>query len=264
VGGPNLFAEYPEQLGLTGGDTWRIYGGHRFWHAPEAKPRTYQPDNAPVTVEPAGDGAGLRLLAPVEAATGLQKELELRLGPGPGRLRVRHRLHNRGLWPVEAAPWALSAMRAGGTAVVPLPPRGPHPDFLQPTSTLTLWPYTDLSDPRWTWGRRYVLLRADPALPAPQKIGAWVPAGWAAYAGGGDLLVKAFDPHPDAAYPDRGSMVELFADANMLELETLGPLCALAPGAATTHEERWSLFADVPPPADEAGVERWIAPKLAT
>src|SRR5205085_174367 len=73
--GPNLFVEIPAHAGLTGGDTWRMYGGHRFWIAPESVPRTYLPDNAPLEVTPAPDGSGLHLLQPVEAATGLQKDL---------------------------------------------------------------------------------------------------------------------------------------------------------------------------------------------
>ena len=51
VGGANVFKEYDAMLGLTGGDEWRIYGGHRLWHAPEGKPRTYCPDNGPVQIE---------------------------------------------------------------------------------------------------------------------------------------------------------------------------------------------------------------------
>ncbi|HQE83180.1 MAG TPA: hypothetical protein PLM14_09285, partial [Candidatus Hydrogenedentes bacterium] len=38
-GGHNLFKEFEEHLGQTGGDEWRSYGGHRLWHAPEASPR---------------------------------------------------------------------------------------------------------------------------------------------------------------------------------------------------------------------------------
>jgi hypothetical protein len=262
VGGPNLFAELPDQLGRTGGDEWRLYGGHRLWHAPEAHPRTYLPDNAPVEAVPleGEGGAGLRLVQPLEAATGLQKSIELRLEPGG--LRVTHALRNCGLWAVEFAPWALSAMAPGGVAILPLPPRGPHPEFLLPTSTLTLWPYTDLSDARWTWGRRYVLLRADPAAATPQKLGALVPDGWVAYALGGALFVKRFSPAPSAIYPDLGSAVELYTDARMLELETLGPVARLEPGATVTHVERWSILADVPQPASEPDVEAWVRPRV--
>ena len=51
IDGQNMFKNFDEQMGLTGGDEWRIYGGHRLWHAPEVAPRTYSPDNEPVNYE---------------------------------------------------------------------------------------------------------------------------------------------------------------------------------------------------------------------
>src|SRR2546430_11260514 len=49
VGSPNEFHLFPDQVGQKGGTTWRSYGGHRLWHSPEANPRSYQPDNSPIT-----------------------------------------------------------------------------------------------------------------------------------------------------------------------------------------------------------------------
>ena len=67
---------------------------------------------------------------------------------------------------VEAyAPWALSVMDTGGTAIIPLPPRGSHEDNLLPANSMTFWAYTDMADPRWTWGEKYLLLRQDSAKP---------------------------------------------------------------------------------------------------
>jgi hypothetical protein len=104
------------------------------------------------------------------------------------------------------------------------------------------------------------LLRADPATTTPQKIGALVPDGWAAYALGGTLFLKRFTPAPGAAYPDLGSTVELFTDGAMLELETLGPVARLEPGASVSHVETWSVHADIPLPATETDVETHIRP----
>ena len=50
----------PQDLGKSGGEEYRFYGGHRLWHAPEAIPRTSVPDNRPVQVEEAG--GALRLI----------------------------------------------------------------------------------------------------------------------------------------------------------------------------------------------------------
>lgn len=41
---PNLFCEFPDELGQSSGDDYMLFGGHRLWHAPEDKPRSYCPD----------------------------------------------------------------------------------------------------------------------------------------------------------------------------------------------------------------------------
>ncbi len=262
VGGPNLFAEIAEDMGQTGGRAWRGFGGHRLWHAPEASPRTYQPDNTPITaIEQPG---GLRLAQPTEGATGIQKEIDLALARDQAAVTVTHRLRNHNLWAVELAAWGITMMAPGGVGILPLPPRHPHDlDHLQPVSALALWSYTDPADPRWTWGSRFVLLRHDASAPEPQKAGLYTPEGWAAYALGGLLFVKQFDVRPGAAYPDRGCNAELFTNRLLLEVESLGPLTRLEPGQSLEHVERWTLLRDVPVPAGDEDVARDILPRLA-
>jgi hypothetical protein len=260
VDGDNAFYEDPALLGKVGGDTWVNYGGHRLWHAPEVQPRTYMPDNGPITMTE--HATFVRFVQPVEPATGIQKELDVALDPGEARATVTHRLRNTNLWAVELAPWAISVMAEGGTAILPFPPRGPHTENLLPSHSFTLWAYTDMQDPRWTWGTRFALLRQDPGNAHPQKAGLWAPDGWAAYANHGELFVKAVTPQPGMAYPDLGCNVEAFTDAVMLEVETLGPLTRLAPGATVEHVERWHLFEDVPAPQDDADVEAHVLPKI--
>jgi hypothetical protein len=258
TGGENEFREDELTLGKMGGDEWRAYGGHRLWHAPEAMPRTYWGDNWPVRFEP--HPGFVRLIQPTEPTTGIEKELDIYLAAGAAHVEVTHRLRNKNCWAVELAPWALSVMAAGGTAIVPLPPRGPHPEVLQPVNTLALWAYTDMSDPRWTWGRKYILLRQDAAATSSQKAGAWVPDGWVAYARHSHLFVKTFNPAPGAPYPDLGCSTELFTNAQILELETLGPLVRLQPDAAVEHVEHWYLLRDVEDPASDADVGQQVLP----
>lgn len=259
--GDNEFKEFESQAGLTGGEEWRSYGGHRLWHAPEAMPRSYAPDNSPIEVMTGP--TGLHAIQPVEELTGIQKEIEISLDETQAHARVVHRLRNLGLWPVELSIWCLSIMAPGGTAIMPLPPRGPHPENLLPTSTLALWAYTDLSDERLYLGREYVLLRQDPGNSAPQKIGASVPDGWVAYARGGRLFVKKFSYDPHADYPDMGSCFESWLNDEALELETLSPLTLLEPGEETEHVEDWYLLDGVPVPANEADVVASVLPAVS-
>jgi hypothetical protein len=238
-GQPNVLKVFDGDAGQMGGKTWRPYGGHRLWHAPEVHPRTYAPDNEPVSAEIVGDT--LRIRQPVEASTGIEKRLTLTPAPD-GSLTLIHLLRNHNAWPVELAPWSLTMMAQSGTAIIPLPEYAPHSnDTLLPVGTFTAWAYTRLGDPRWWWGSRSVQLRQDPAGTSAQKLGLPVPAGWAAYALGEQLFIKHFDYHPRAVYPDHGVNFETFTNADMLELESLGPLSVVAPGGAVQHRETWRM-----------------------
>lgn len=259
--GENEFMEEVAQLGKTGGNDWRAYGGHRLWHSPEAIPRTYWPDNVPVKAEALPNG--LRLVQPVEGSTGIQKEIDVHLADQGSHVHVVHRLRNTGPWPVELAPWALTVMAPGGMAIFPLPPRGKHPQGLLPTSSMIVWPYTNLADPRWRLGSRYILLRQDPKATEPQKMGFSVPDGWAAYLRNDHLFVKKFGFEPAAQYPDLGASVESFTNASMLELETVGPLSKIAPGSSVEHVEHWFLERGVRLGSqNDEGVDRAVLPRV--
>ncbi len=260
AGGENLFKVYDAMAGQTGGGAWKIYGGHRLWHAPEVAPRTYAPDNAPVKAKETKKGA--RINQPVEPTTGIEKQIDVALVDGRAAAVVTHKLTNRGCWPIELAPWALSVMDVGGKVILPMPPRGTHPECLLPANTLTLWPYTDMRDARWTWGFKYVMLQQDAASKLPQKAGVMVPDGWVACAVKGCLFVKQFDFAPGATYPDRGCSVETFTNHEMIEMETVGPLVTLAPGESVEHVERWSVFTGVAAPMTDDEADRLVLPLL--
>jgi hypothetical protein len=259
-GGRNEFWENPDDQGKTGGDEWRIYGGHRLWHSPEGKPRTYFPDNSPIEVLTAS--WGVRLIQRAETTTGIAKEIDIRMGNAGNSVELTHRLRNDGMWPVALAPWALSAMAPGGIAVLPMPEGNREPTGLLPNRTLTLWPYTNMTDPRVTWGRKYVLLRQDPNATEAFKVGISADDGWVAYVRGDVCFVKLHPYFRGAAYPDGGSTVECYTNGNpnMLELESVGPLRLIQPGQSVEHSEMWFLFRGVPQGDTEEWVDRQIAP----
>jgi len=254
VGGPNLMKEYADQLGKTGGREWRIYGGHRLWHAPEVKPRTYALDNSPVEAK-WRDGV-LKIVQPVEKLTGIQKEMEIGYARG-GQVWLTHRIINLNQWDVELAPWCLTVMAPGGRAIFPQERFIPHTEYLLPARPLVLWHYTNMADPRWVWGRKYIQLRQDPAIAAPQKLGFLNSRGWAAYSLGDNLFIKRFACEPGATYADCGCNTEGFTNGDMLEVESLGPLTKLAPGGSVEHIEAWSLHKIVVD-GSEAGIERKV------
>jgi hypothetical protein len=240
VGGQNLFKEYKEFAGLIGGEEWRLYGGHRLWHAPEAMPRTYTPDNSPVAFT--FEGNTLKLSQIVEAGTGIEKQIEVTLDEKEDRVSLVHRLINRNMWGVELAPWCLSVMAQGGRAIIPQERFIPHTEELLPARPLVLWYYTNMADPRWKWSTKYIQLHQDSTNPKPQKIGLRNSLGWAAYQLGEDLFLKRFPFDDTANYLDFGSNNEIFTNDAMLEVESVGALTRLAPGAQVEQKEAWYLF----------------------
>jgi hypothetical protein len=236
VGGESLFKEFPDHMGKTGGDQWRSFGGHRLWHAPEIRPRTYAPDNTPIQHE--WDGKTLKLLQPVEASTGIQKQIDVTLDANSNRIHLVHRLTNKNQWAVELAAWPLTVMRGPGRAIFP---QEPFVNQLLPVRPMVMWGYTDMADKRWTWGTKYIQLRCDPAAGNPQKVGLGNTLGWAAYTHNNMIFVKRFGFDPKATYTDYGCNMESYTRGDMLEVETLGPLTKMEAGATIEHNEDWRL-----------------------
>lgn len=235
----NFFYLAANQAGKTGGEEWRIYGGHRLWLAPENIDVSYYPDNDPVSYMV--DVTTLKVSQSKETTTGIVKEMEITLSEGKNRVTVLHRLINQGPYPVELAPWSISALAPGGMAIIPQEPFGEGNDYLLPARSLALWQYTKMNDPRWTWGEKYIQAKQDPSCISEQKIGILNKQGWSAYHLNGELLIKRFDFNPGAIYPDYGSNNEVYINAHFLEIETLGPLTKIAPGGTIEHLEYWLL-----------------------
>ncbi len=259
IGEENEFSMNEGALGNTEGAEWINYGGHRLWHAPEIHPRTYMPDNDPVQVQEMGES--IRFIQGIEMVTGIQKEIDVWLDPKRSYVKMTHRMRNHNLWEVELAPWAISVMAGGGTAILPLLPKGPHPENLLSSHSVNIWAYTDMSDARWTWGNRYILLRQENKEDV-QKVGVNSIEGWGAYARNGHLFVKFAEYDPNQTYPDRGCSFEMFTNSVMLELETMGPMVKIPPQGIVEHVEHWHLLKDVPSPQNDADVDQHISPLI--
>jgi hypothetical protein len=255
--GANVFKTFDAQLGRTGEPEWQSRGGHRFWLAPEHPVLSYIPDN---------DAVAHRVVSPNEAEfihwlgeqLPIRKTLTVALDQNSTRVTVTHRAENVGANRVSLATWGLSVMAPGGTEIIPLPPLGEHPRDLLPNRPMVLWPFTDMTDPRWRWGRRFIMLRQ--ANAGPTKAGLAHTERWIAYHQGESLFIKTIEFIEGATYPDFGCNFETFTNEEMLEVEALGPLVELAPGESASHTERWELFSEVPAPPveDENALAEWL------
>jgi hypothetical protein len=256
VGGQNLLKEFADQLGKSGEKDFQLRGGDRVWKAPEDAVATWAPDNVAVSIEVTK--SGVIAAAPVEPLTGLQKQITVEMSATGTAVTVTHRIINKTLFPLEFAPWALTMMAPGGTVVTGFPPRGHHPANLEATNPLVMWAYTDLSDKRWGFTRKYLTLSQDPSNSEPQKLGMFNANTWAAYFLHGEAFVKQYRADPAKVYPDFGCSFETFTNNEFLEVETLGPMTKLEPGKGVNHIESWSLHKVAIPAFTEQELERVI------
>ncbi len=256
-GKENLFYNNPAEMGTAGTSEYVGYGGHRLWAAPELAERTYYADNFPIEAKILENG--VLLTSPVETTTGLQKSMEIRMDEKEPRVVIRNIIKNCGLWPVKFAPWALSVMAAGGEAVLPVTPRDFTPGLLLPSHAIAIWPYTRMTDPRFTWGDDYILLRQQTGS-IPTKVAVMNETGWAACVFPHATFIKLFSRFSGEEYVDFGTNLQSWTNKDCLELETLGAYKTVDLGESVTHEETWYFAENIPMPKNDEDVKKNILP----
>lgn len=237
--GKNLLAELPGVTLPSPHGPYTLHGGHRLWHAPETAARTYIPDDEPPIVEAMADG--VRLQQPTEASTGITKIMEIRLDAERPRVEINHVLRNDGREPIELAPWAITQMVLGGTAVLPQQVGPLDEEGLQPNRHLVLWPYSRWGDTRLQLADEMIRIATRP-INHPLKIGIFNRQGWLGYFMGDVFFCKRFTPQMDRPHVDFQTNCQVYTNHQFLELELLGPLQMLAPGEEAGHSETWELF----------------------
>jgi hypothetical protein len=229
--GTELFAKTPDVHWTTPHGEYYLHGGHRLWTAPEDPFYTCPEDDVYVVTE----NDSLILRSRVDASC-LEKEISFHLDEN--RVRLFHRIKWHGRDPIELAPWAITQMQLGGMAILPQS----RSEGLQPNRNIVLWPYSQVDDERLELHDDVILLHGRAAEEA-FKIGNYNSNGWIAYAMQNALFVKRFSIDATNRYPDMGCNVEAYVKDSFVELETLGPLTELEPGANVTFEETWEVHA---------------------
>jgi hypothetical protein len=242
-GGDNLLLWGP---GKYQRKSWELMGGHRLWitrpGADEAE-ETYSPDNQPCTVEIGRKG--FTVTATTDPVLLTQRGFTV-TALAPDRLQLDHFVINHAnmLW--SGGLWAI-------TSTVPLG----GAQYIVPLGDGSRWDYATVVAVR-TWGDdqgaktfhdpRFDFtadaFRLDPVSGLENKrmikadagvIGMHVPAQ-------GLLFAKHAAYCPDASYP-LGTNTALYVGAQsfMVEMETMGPVATVKPGARLAHTETWVL-----------------------
>lgn len=232
----NFLAETPDVGWETPNGRYELFGGHRLWFAPEDPDRVAVPDADGLVLET--EPAGVRLTGVAEPLTGLVRSIALRLDPSESVIELSHKLCNAGDSSIELSPWAITQLPLGGVVMLP-EPGAIEGHLVRPNRSIVLWPYTSWDDERFEPHDGLILVRADAGRRL--KLGYFNEAGWVGYLRDGMLLVRRFQPAIGLRHPDLGCNVETYCRDQFLELELLGPLAELAPGASVVQTERWEV-----------------------
>jgi hypothetical protein len=234
TGATNLFADLGDlAIDLPDHRRFTFRGGHRLWLAPEVPEITYEPDDAPVDA-----GADDNSASATAVVGRVEKTIRVGVTPGEAAVTVDHVVVNRSEQPLEAALWAITQLRPGGTALLPIAADPSDPYGLQASTRVVGWPYTD-------WGALEVdtdrnVLHIGGTRDTPTKIGTALTRGWLGYMIDGWLFAKYARY---AASPiDLGATGQIYACAEFVELETLGPLVTVPPGDTARHRETWRVW----------------------
>ena len=232
----NLLYEQPEDLSdhLSTPDGWRIYGGHRYWIAPESE-KSYHPDNTAVSYTLTQDG--VVLTQEEDPWLGLQKQLHIRFCDD-GSVLLEHSAKNVTSEEIRCASWGVNTFAGGGNAEIWFD--GGTPGCYNPERVLSIWSNSCLTDPRVTFTADRIFAAHMP-VETSYKIGIFSRSGLAKLQNKGQQFTLMFEAQADGTYPDNGCNFELFMDRNVMELEALGQLSVVKPGASCRHWERWYL-----------------------
>ncbi len=219
------------------GKRWENLGGHRIWTSPESYPETYYPDGDPVQYQLTDTGA---VFTPnSETENGFAKQLEIRMAEAGTDMEVEMRIQNISEQSKTFSIWGLTVSAQGGDLIVPL---NTNDTGLLSNRHIAVWPYTDLRDPRITFGNRYVTVHQDRTATTPLKLGFDLNGGTVYYVLNGEIFRKQFPTEHPKDYPDGGCSFETYTNNEFIEVESLSPLKSVAAGETVSLCEKWSLL----------------------
>ena len=237
----NIFAELPADItDLADKEKYHFFGGHRLWIAPETQAVTYVPDDQPVIVEHTKDG--FAFTQKNVNKTGMRKSIHIQPTDHENVIIVDHVIRNETSTEAKLAPWTITQLKIGGTAILPFTSPEAAKNTYLPNRALTLWPYTDPYDPRMKMTKDLIFISPSEEIRNPLKIGIPHFHKWIAYTINDCLFIKySNNIFPDCSL-DMGAAGQCYCNNEFIELETLGRYMKLNSGSEIRHREVWRML----------------------
>lgn len=246
--------KYYEQV-FGQGSNFNFYGGHRLNLAPASMPESFYPDNESVVYGILPEG--VTFTSSRQKHNDMQLGLEVMMSEDTTDIMIVHSAKNHSKNKQTLALCASTMLIPDGLEIVPQNHSG---EEWQPNRVFTLWPYTQITDPRAFWGKKFITLQHDSKYDHLFKLGTDNLLGWAAYVSGDTTLVKRYVHNTQAAYPDGGASFATYLNKDYLEMTSISPLYEIEPGDTIRHVENLALFKanNAPNPKDDEQLEKFI------
>ena len=182
-----------------------------------------------------------RLTSVKDAATGIQLVRDFALAPTSSHLTCTQTIRNVSSDTVRACHWSRTFARGGGIVLIPLTPNSRFPNqyiMYGPGPVMNYRP----KDPNIRVRDRFLEILGPPRQ---KKLGMDAYAGWFCYLMKNNLMfVKRFSTYPNRVYGEMaGLTISIWYNKDIAcELEPIGPLETLAPGASAAFTEDWWLL----------------------
>lgn len=254
--GKNIMWENPQEFGLTYpiSEDWKNYGGYKTWVAPQdiwGWPPDFMMDSGKANIQVLQSTKGLPVLKVIGAPSrklGVLFVKEITMDES-GQVTIKQRMANIGAKKVNYGVWDVTQVQTPCYVVFPINPKTKFKDGLNClTSEARNSKQFDFVD-----GLCIVTYMGEVT-----DIASDSPGPWMLWFKGDIAYVKLFGPaDKDAEYPDDGCTCEVFTSKPQLgyvEMEILGPIVDLAPGAETEMVGTWKLFKLSQPVTDQGKV----------
>jgi len=181
------------------------------------------------------------LIQHVDEPTGIRKSIIIQVAESDTKVTVTHTLKNTGGQSFTLAPWGITQLRPGGTAVIPQQTVAADPHGLLPNRNIVLWTYTDLASGLVELKNKGLYVHAR-VKEGALKIDSSNPVGWIGYDLEGMLFVKRAAYVEGGNYLDEGASSQIYTNQDSIELETVAPVVELSAGESTSHQEIWEVY----------------------
>jgi hypothetical protein len=176
-----------------------------------------------------------------DAATGVQLIREFTLDATSSRLTCTQIIRNISAQTKHWCHWSRTLAVGGGICLIPLEGFGRFPNgyvMYEPGSLINFQP----QDPNIRTRDGFLEILGTPRYP---KLGMDSHAGWFCYLTTNDLMfLKRYPTYPDRAYNELAALtisIWYYKDI-MCELEPIGPMETIRPGASASFTETWWLL----------------------